>query len=223
MKFRHEWKHEITFADMLTIRQRMQAVAKPDSHAEKGKYLVKSLYFDNWQDKVLREKADGVNQREKFRIRYYNEDFSLIHLEKKSKQNGLGNKQSVRLSAEETEKIIKGDCEWMGQSEKGLILELYGKMQLQGLRPKTIVSYIREPFVYSPGNVRVTIDYDIRTGIQCTEFLNPDCLNVQAGDSPIILEVKWDEFLPSVIRDAVQLSGRRTASFSKYALCRIYG
>ena len=96
-------------------------------------------------------------------------------------------------------------------------------MKSQGLRPKTIVDYAREPFVFSAGNVRVTLDYDIRTGLYCTDFLNPDCITIPAGNAPIILEVKWDEFLPSVIRDIVQLESRRTAAFSKYAVCRIYG
>ena len=96
-------------------------------------------------------------------------------------------------------------------------------MKSQGLRPKTIVDYTREPFVFSAGNVRVTLDYDIRTGPYCTDFLNPDCITIPAGNAPSILEVKWDEFLPSVIRDIVQLESRRTAAFSKYAACRIYG
>ena len=96
-------------------------------------------------------------------------------------------------------------------------------MKSRGLRPKTIVDYTREPFVFSAGNVRVTLDYDIRTGLYCTDFLNPDCITIPAGNAPIILEVKWDEFLPSVIRDIVQLESRHTAAFSKYAACRIYG
>ena len=135
----------------------------------------------------------------------------------------MGNKRSAALTAQEAQAIIDGDLEWMLQSGRPLIQELYFKMLSQGLRPKTIVDYTREPFVYAPGNVRVTLDYDIRTGLNCTDFLNPDCVTIPAGSAPIILEVKWDEFLPSVIRDIVQLDGRRTAAFSKYAVCRIYG
>ena len=96
-------------------------------------------------------------------------------------------------------------------------------MNTQGIRPKTIVDYTREPFVFGPGNVRVTLDYNIRTGLTCTDFLNPVCVTVPAKDAPVILEVKWDEFLPSVIRDIVQVSGTHTSAFSKYAVCRIYG
>ena len=223
MDFRHEWKHEINYSDMIILRQRLKSVMKSDENAVDGKYFIRSLYFDNISDKALHEKIDGVNCREKFRIRYYNNDTSLIHLEKKSKINGLGNKQSTNLSAEEAQKIVDGDFDWMIDCDRPLVQELYSKMKSRGLRPKTIVDYTREPFVFSAGNVRVTLDYDIRTGLYCTDFLNPDCITIPAGNAPIILEVKWDEFLPSVIRDIVQLESRHTAAFSKYAACRIYG
>ncbi len=223
MDFRHEWKHEINYSDMIILRQRLKAVMKTDENAVDGKYFIRSLYFDNILDKALREKIDGVNCREKFRIRYYNNNTSQINLEKKSKINGLGNKQSASLTAEEAQKIVDGDFDWMINCDRPLVQELYSKMKSQGLRPKTIVDYTREPFIFSAGNVRVTLDYDIRTGLYCTDFLNPDCITIPAGNAPIILEVKWDEFLPSVIRDIVQLESRHTAAFSKYAACRIYG
>ena len=221
--YRHEWKHMINMADLTAIRARLRAVAEPDPHAVDGKYLIRSLYFDNTRDKALREKIDGVNMREKFRIRYYNYDTSVIHLEKKCRHSGLGSKFSDDLTAEETQAIVYGRLDWMLESGRPLVQELYCKMRGQGLKPKTIVEYTREPYRYRPGNVRVTFDYDIRTGLQCTDFLNPDCVTIPAGDAGIILEVKWDEYLPDIIRDAVWMPGRRETAFSKYAQCRIYG
>ena len=223
MDLRHEWKHEISYSDLLVIRQRLSAVAKRDEHAVNGKYVIRSLYFDNLSDRALREKIDGVSRREKFRIRFYNGDTSVIHLEKKSKIGGLGNKQSASLTAEEAQWIVDGKLDWMLHSNRPLVQELYVKMTTEGLRPKTIVDYVREPFVYGPGNVRVTLDYDIRTGLSCTDFLNPECPTIPVSGDPIILEVKWDEFLPGIIRDAVQLNNRRVGAYSKYAACRIYG
>ena len=223
MDFRHEWKHEINVSDMIAIRQRLCAVAKPDVHAVGGKYLIRSIYFDDITDKALREKIAGLNRREKFRIRYYNGDTSLIHLEKKSKWNGLSSKNIANLTAAEAQNIVNGELDWMPVSGRTLVQELYSKMRSWGLRPKTIVDYTREPFVYAPGNVRVTLDYNIRTGLNCTDFLNADCITIPAGDAPTILEVKWDGFLPDIIRDAVQLTGRQVTAFSKYAQCRIYG
>lgn len=221
--YRHEWKHMINHADKIAIRQRLRAVAQVDANAADGRYLIRSLYFDNISDKALREKLDGVNRREKFRIRYYNGNTDQIHLEKKSKWNGLGTKDRALLTADEAQRIVDGDLSWMIGSDRPLVQELYVKMNSQGLRPKTIVDYTREPFVYAPGNVRVTLDYNIRTGLLCTDFLNPDCITIPAGAGETILEVKWDEYLPSVIRDAVQLGSRQISAFSKYAACRMYG
>ena len=221
--YRHEWKHAISYADLLAIRQRMSAITTPDPHTIDGKYLIRSLYFDNLYDKALREKVDGVNMREKFRIRYYNFDPSVIHLEKKSKLNGLGTKYSAPLTKDEAQSIVDGNIDWMIDSPHSLIQELYCKMYYQGMKPMTIVDYTREPFIYGPGNVRVTLDYNIRTGMINTDFLNPDCVTVPAGESPIILEVKWDAYLPEIIRDAVQIPETRVQAFSKYAQCRIYG
>ena len=223
MKYRHEWKHEINYLDRLTLLARLSAVMKRDSHAVNGTYRIRSLYFDSPSDKALREKIDGVNVREKFRIRYYNGDTSFIMLEKKSKLGGLCAKESCRLTAEEAQRIVDGNFAWMAASGRPLCVELYSKMNSQGLRPKTIVDYTRDPFVFAPGNVRVTIDYDIRTGGLRTDFLNPETLTLPAGDAPMILEVKWDDYLPDIIKDAVSLPGRRVAAFSKYQQCRIYG
>ena len=222
MDFRHEVKHEINLSDIMVIRSRLKAAAYSDEHAIDGKYLIRSLYFDNLEDKALREKINGTNRREKFRIRYYNGDTSVIHLEKKIKINNLSNKQSVPLTKEQAQAIIAGDLDFILDSEYPLIQELYSKMTLQGLKPKTIVDYTREPFVFPAGNVRVTLDYNIRSGLKSTDFLNPDCVTVPVSDL-IILEVKWDAFLPDIIKDAVSLTDRREGAFSKYAACRIYG
>ena len=235
--YRHEIKHEITRSDLIAISQGLRAVAQTDPHVKDGRYLIRSLYFDNIYDKALREKIDGVNMREKFRIRYYNNDPSVIHLEKKSKVNGLGTKYSCSLTAAEAQRIAEGDIDWIagtmtGEDRRPLLEELYCKMRYQGLRPQTIVDYTREPFIYKPGNVRVTFDYDIRTGLRCTDFLDPDCVMIPAvqprtgdgssGGTGIILEVKWDAYLPDIIREVVQIHGRREGAFSKYAACRTY-
>lgn len=223
-KFRHEYKYFITYSDYLSVKSRLSAIADFDAHAKNsGKYFIRSLYFDNIYDKALREKIDGVNCREKFRIRFYNGNSDFIRLEKKSKINGLCNKISAPLTRKETERILNGNLEWMLTSKRALVTELYSKMHSQLLRPKTIVDYTREPFVYKAGNVRITFDYDIKTGIYSRDIFNSRCPTVPAADESILMEIKFDEFLPSVIRDIIQLDSRRAQAFSKYGACRIYG
>ena len=175
------------------------------------------------ENRALREKLDGVDRREKFRLRCYDTDTSFIRLEKKSKRNGLCYKQSDRMSAQEVERLLQGDLVWMGRSDRPLVRELYYKMTTQGLRPRTLVDYRRKAYVYPAGNVRVTLDDDLRTGLGGVDLLDPQLPLVRAGDAPTLLEVKWDEFLPDCVRMAVQLPNRRAGAFSKYAACRVYG
>ncbi len=222
MQFRHEIKHKINALDMLILRQRLKAVMKPDSHAKNGKYEIRSLYFDNLDDKALREKLDGVIVREKYRIRLYNNAASVIHLERKFKRGGLGYKNFAALTPEQAQAIADGDVRWMAASADETILGFYTRICKDGLAAKVIVDYTREPFVFGPGNVRVTLDYNIRTGLRCTDLLNPNCATIPIQGSPCILEVKWDNFLPDVIRDIVQLGDRHSTAFSKYAACRMY-
>lgn len=256
--YRHEQKIEIGYGDLLALRARLGAVLKPDPHAPDGRYVIRSLYFDNDRNKALQEKLDGVNHREKFRLRLYNGDVDFIRLEKKSKINGLCRKESVVLTEAQVQALCEGavpaDCQVPAVGDlrdrtpvtapevagtfrsspavpaagtfrdaSPLVQEFLCKMRSQGLIPKTLVEYTREAYIYGPGNVRVTLDYDIHTGLSGTDFLNPDCVMVPAGNAPAILEVKWDEYLPDIIRDLIQMPHRRVGAFSKYAACRIYG
>ena len=222
MQFRHEVKHEISNLDKLILRQRLSTVMTPDSHAKNGHYEIRSLYFDNPDDKALREKLDGVSIREKYRIRLYNNDPDILHLERKFKCGGLGNKESTPLTPNQAQSIANGDIRWMAASADEIVRRFYTRICSDRLAAKVIVDYTREPFVFGPGNVRVTLDYNIRTALRCTDFLNPHCTTIPVPDSPCILEVKWDNFLPDVIRDIVQLGDRHSTAYYKYAACRMY-
>ena len=222
MQFRHEFKQNINYCDYIAVCSRLRAALKPDRLASQtGVYMIRSLYFDNPDDKALREKIEGVNVREKFRLRYYNNDDSFIRLEKKSKINGLCNKQSTEVTREMCESIIKGKTAFLVDSSDPLLTELYCKMKYQQLRPKTIVEYTREAYIFPAGNVRITFDSNIRSGITSTDFFGKELVTLGAPDSGIILEVKYDAFMPQFISDVLQMNNRRTTGFSKYAACRV--
>lgn len=223
MQFRHEWKHVINELDRTVLDARLSVVMQRDSHAAGGSYTVRSLYFDTPNDRALREKLDGVLNREKFRIRCYGRDFSYIGLEKKVKRNALGFKLKARLDERQVASIIEGDIDWMRDDDRPLVKELYCKMRLDGLQPKTIVAYERIPFVCELGNARVTLDSDLRSSAGRTDFLDPGCPMFPVAPGASVLEVKWDQFLPGTVQTAVQMRGRRTAAFSKYAMCRTLG
>ena len=249
-QYRHELKYKISYPDYLAMRSRLRPVMKADPHASAGgRYLVRSIYFDNLNDKALREKIDGVAKREKFRIRYYNDDLSYIVLEKKMKIGSLCLKCSAPITEEECRKILSGgrssvtdggrssaidggcgsmrngDLSFMKEHPQELVRELYAKMTCQLLRPRVLVSYTREPFIYQGGNVRVTFDSDIRTSLFHQEFLTKEAAGISATDEPqdVYLEVKFDAFLPEVVQDLIRVKGIRQHAFSKYSASRRFG
>lgn len=218
---RHELKHRISLSEDLVLSQKLRKLFARDKNAgADGTYKITSLYFDTPYDTALREKLDGVNRREKFRLRYYGTDTTFLRLEKKFKVNGLCGKRSTPITVRQTERLLGGDYAFLLESGEPLLVELYSKMQGDGLRPKTIVRYDREAFLYAPGNVRITLDRNIKTGFGSTDFLNTWPFMADATDLYTVLEVKYDAFLPDLVRMAVQVPGRQAAACSKYAICR---
>lgn len=225
-QYRNELKYSIDYADYLSLRQRLYPIMKADPHVNAdGRYTIRSIYFDNYSDKALREKIDGTAKREKFRIRYYNDDFSFITLEKKMKCDSLCLKLDAPLTESECRLLLDGRLDWMLSHQAPLIKEFYAKLKGSQLRPRVLVSYTREPYIYAPGNVRVTFDSDIRTTLWHNEFLEARVWDISAADTPgqIILEVKYDEFLPEIISDIIQTNRVRQQTFSKYCACRRFG
>jgi len=221
MNGRHELKHYINASDCAQLRARLRTVAKPDENAvEDGAYKIRSLYFDNYMDKAVVDKLSGQSRREKFRLRYYNDDTSFIRLERKSKANRLCYKESVMITAEQCAALLAGKYEVLKIPEAPLFMELYTKIQYQNLRPKSIVDYHREAYIYRAGNVRITFDSRVKTSNNVAGFLNPNLTTIPAA-SAIILEVKYDGFLPDIIRNIVQIGCRNETEFSKYVVTRL--
>lgn len=223
LHLRHELKHIISLQEDMVLTGRLRRLFAHDKNAgPQGTYRVSSLYFDTPTDKALRQKIDGVNCREKFRLRYYGSDLSFIRLEKKMKINGLCGKYSAAVTREQAELLLEGRNSFLLDTGDPLLTEFYSKLRGQLLRPRTLVVYDREAFLYDPGNVRVTLDRNLRTSLYSTDFLNPCRSDMDLSDGAVVLEVKYDAFLPDIVRMAVQVPDARTTAFSKYAVCRRY-
>ncbi len=219
-RLRHEEKHQVNLREALVLSRRLEKLFPRDPHAgPEGSYQVVSLYYDDPYDTALRQKLDGVDRREKFRLRYYGEKPAFFKLEKKYKVKGLCGKGSCRLSREEGERLLREDFAFLLEKEEPLAREFYAKLR-RGLASKTVVRYTREAFLYAPGNVRVTLDGDIRAGAP-ERFLIPQKLLPALGGLAVV-EVKYDAFLPEIVKLAVQVPNRQGTACSKYALCRRY-
>ena len=223
-KFRHELKYQITDAQVAMLQNRIRHLIPMDSHVgQAGTYRIRSLYFDDYEDRCLRENEDGTDPREKFRIRIYNASSERITLECKRKERGKTHKRACPLTVEQTKLLMAGKILPDIGSQPPVLRKLTLQMMTRRMRPVVIVEYDRIPYVYKNGNVRITLDTNITSTSAVERFLVPDFLPrpvLPAGQQ--LLEVKYDEYLPDFIYRSLQLHSLRQTAFSKYAICRKY-
>ena len=223
-KYRHELKYQVTNAEIQMLKMRIRHLLPLDSHvARTGSYFIRSLYFDDYNDRCMKENENGTDPREKFRIRIYNGSSEKISLECKRKERGKTHKTSCPLTVEQTKQLMAGQILPDIGQQPPLLRKLTLQMMTRQLRPKVIVEYERIPYVYKNGNVRITLDTNIASSSAVESFLEPHISTrpvLPVGQQ--LLEVKYDEYLPDFIYRSLMLPNLRQTAFSKYYICRKY-
>lgn len=224
MDFRNELKYVVNETDLVLLENRLKGLIKPDEHVgADGLYHIRSLYFDDYYNSYYAENENGTDPREKFRIRIYNADSSVIHLELKKKEHGMTQKLICAITEEQCRTLMEGKPLPPDSSYPPVLQKLLILMRTRLLKPVTIVEYDRQPFASNLGNTRITFDRNIRSSDRTRMFLEekiPMRPIMPAGQH--ILEVKYDEFLPDYLNRNMQLQKLRQTAYSKYYLCRRY-
>ena len=223
-EYRHEYKYQCTMQKLLCIKNQIESIMQPDSNVgEDGTYTIRSLYFDDYNDRCFYENVNGTDPREKFRIRIYNADASYIKLELKQKKRGKTKKVSCRLTEELCRMAMRGEELPIDAIDSAVYRKFCVQQSMRLLRPKVIVEYDRVPFVYYDGNVRVTFDLHIRSSDSVESFLDKEIPSrLIMGNNQHLLEVKFDEYIPDFLYQTVQIEKLQQTTFSKYYMCRKY-
>lgn len=216
MEYRSELKYNITNKDFELLKCNLESLLKKDSHCPNDYYTITSIYFDNYKKTSYNQVKDGISERYKYRIRFYNYDSNFIKLEKKKKSNGFTNKKSVIITKEFLYDILNNNVK-INKSYDKLLNEFIIKMNTEYLRPIICVEYDRVPYVYKLGNVRITLDYNIRYTDEYNNLFNENRNMRYLKDK--ILEVKYDEFIPDYVRYRLQLNSLHQISYSKFNNC----
>ncbi len=220
-RYRHEFKYRCTEAELLIIKNRLQNILPFDKHADGGFYTIRSMYFDNYANRCYYENEHGVSPREKFRIRIYNASDKRISLECKRKEGDKTYKTSCLLTREDYDMIINGGEIADLENKPPLLRRFVLLIKTQMFKPTVIVEYERVPYVYKVGNVRVTMDMNIRSSNAFDQFFSKELPTreiLPCGQH--LLEVKYDELIPDFIKEVLQLDNLQRSTFSKYYLCR---
>lgn len=221
MDYRHELKFLVSNQELEIIRYRLKPLMRMDEHQKDGSYAVRSLYFDDLNDSCMRENEDGVDNRRKFRIRIYNGNDDVILLEKKMKYRGMTRKSGEKITREQCLAYLSGRTPALTQSSGSLQKELFAETRINGMRPMIIVEYERTAFTERRGNVRITFDRNIGCNDTISAFLDRQILPVPVLPAGLhILEVKYDQFLPQYIGNALEIGVLQQSSFSKYYYAR---
>ncbi len=219
MKSREVKKYKLPSDEAKRISADLSEFADSDPHAIDGRYLVRSIYFDDPRDRALKARLKEASKRKVFRIRYYNHDDGFIRLEKKVKRNKLGKKIETQLTRDQVERILNGDYGFLADTEDPLCFELYERLE-DGLYPRVVVEYTREPYAYN--GARVTLDYHIKAGNEVGRFFDDDFGGEEIAEGLSVMEIKWKESLPQRVKDVIDYDHRSPDLFSKYAASRMF-
>lgn len=219
-QFRHELKYLINEGEHQLLKMRLETVMKLDPHAKDGGYMLRSLYFDDYWNSAYEEKEIGVYLRKKYRIRIYDYSDVGIKLERKKKVGSWIYKESAPLTRCEVAKILAGDYEFLLKSPHSLCREFYVECVSNMMRPRVIVDYEREPWIMDAGTVRITFDMNVRAAIAGYDIFD-DTLPALPVLEPgkLVMEVKFTEMLPQIVRDILPPPSQELTAVSKYVLC----
>lgn len=221
--YRYELKFEMNLSQAEYLKYKLSLLLPYDEFSTKqdGSYYIRSLYFDDIYDKAYYEKINGLEEREKYRIRYYNFDTSYIVLEIKGKKGNIGYKLQEEISKEEFNFIIEEEYDKINTENRKVLEKFIIDTKRKNLIPSIIVDYERTAYTYPVSDVRLTFDSEISSGRYNTDFFDKDIMLYKVLEpNKIILEVKFNDFLPNFIKEIIQSIPMTRISMSKFALCR---
>ena len=222
-KYRYELKYIITPTMAYILKKRLLTVMSIDKLANGGEegYTISSLYFDDLESTAYFEKLDGVLYRTKYRIRVYDYDDSFIRLERKLKHENMTSKDQTKITKEQFYDIVNGKINEIALSDDKLYNEFIKDIRIKSLRPSVIVEYKRLALTYPVSDVRVTFDSQVRSGLYNYDLFDKGLSTYSVlNPNEVILEVKFNDYLPAHISTILTTIPSFRQAVSKFALCR---
>lgn len=218
---RKELKYIISLGEVYQMKQKLSYVMLKDSHSKNEGYRVRSLYFDTLFDNDFEDKVDGCDKRQKIRLRIYDTNDTVVKLEMKAKEGSEQRKRSLSISRQEAERMIKGDYSFLLEHKEDLAHSLYTFMVTRCYRPKCIVEYDRLAFYKESNDIRITFDMNLRATEASFDLFNENLVLYPVEEpNEVTLEVKFNGFMFSYIKDAISYADRIQISNSKYCRAR---
>lgn len=228
--WRNELKFAISYIDYYYIKNLISEFMSLDRGEE---YWIRSLYFDTEDDIDWKSKEEGIYSRKKLRLRIYSIDDQAIKLEIKNKKGDYSHKETLVINKDESNSLIKGDTSWLKcyqgpdkliENRMSIVDKIMVMFGYNKLAPKVVVDYNREAYYEEFNDIRITFDKNIRCFRGFDLFAgiseqNEYQVNIPNGE--MIMEVKYNHYLPDHIRNIVNSLNKQRCSVSKYDLSRL--
>lgn len=216
---RVEKKYEINEFTAMNLKSILCKTLIQDSHNTNDGYMVRSLYFDTFYNNDYFDKENGLEYRRKIRLRTYDPRSQFLKLELKQKEGDYQHKYSLTIPKNMAQRLLDGHYEVLKELNNDFADKLYTIMQTNLYRPKCIVEYKRLAYIVKENNTRITIDSDLKSSESNMDIFNPS-LSLNTVTSKTILEVKYNNFLLSYVKDIIDNTNKSQTSASKYFMSR---
>lgn len=219
---RKEIKYIIPIERFLMLKKKLDLMMEKDSYGDDGKYMVRTQYFDSVKDQDLFDNLEGVMEKRKIRIRIYSPDSEIAKLEYKCKSGIEGRKMSLAISKSDAIEMEEGRFESLLSRQEELAYFLYVKTVQNAYRPKTIVEYDRMAYSYPVSDLRITFDTSVRGTVNPYGLFNQDISSIPLLTEDLgVLEVKYNQFVPSPFKRVIEEIDNSSEAISKYSISRL--
>lgn len=217
---RYELKYIITPAQYVLLKSRLRPFMQIDEHADSdNNYFIRSIYFDSEGYEAFHEKNEGVQNRMKYRLRFYNGEAGNCRLECKIKENTRIEKKSVLITGETAELLLGTKVDLEEHKPDSLVGELQVRIRNRCFRPVVVVDYLREAYIYPISDVRITFDKEMAAGTVEDCLTKGRCISNILPCGQMVLEVKYDRYIPDHISRIISSIRPVQTAASKYVMC----
>ena len=219
--YRHELKFLLSQMEYEHLKRLLGALLIKDQYTKAGcDYYIRSLYFDTSENKDYYDKLIGVPQRRKIRLRIYDTSTDKVKLEIKNKENNYSIKETATISREDAQLLIKGNNRVLAEYNNDISKKAYFNIISYGYMPKIVVDYEREAYLLPIENIRITFDKNVRAFKGNGLFEEQNAFLGILAPEYVILEVKYDKYLPVYIKNMLSAINMQRMSISKYCMAR---
>lgn len=220
---RKEMKYYIPYIQYIALSSLLSKAMKHDRYNVPMKgYLVRSLYFDTLDNKSFEEKMAGLEEKTKYRLRIYGLNDKAVKFEIKKKFNDMIVKESALISREDAKQVQNKNYEVLLKYKDPILNKIYKEFKKCLYQPVLLVDYWREAYVWDFNNIRIVFDRFLKSSSLQLDVFNKDVFATRKiKKCMVIMEIKYNNFIPDFIKNMMQIPNFTRSAISKYAIGRL--